>query len=575
MKLVALRSNHASFRTVTFHDGLNVVLAERTQASAETDSRNGVGKTTLLQAIDFCLGGSTRPGDSLSKLVDQDWAFTLDLAFGDAQLSVTREVDDPSSLRLEGDVVTLQLGEASPMRIGSRTWTTYLGQVSFGLGTGPVVEEYAPTFRRLIGHFVRFRADGYLSPFETFSRQPPHQVQVDNAYLLRLDWRLAVEWQRLKDRDKALGALARSDQEEIAERLGELESRRVRAEAQHRRLSQDLRVFEVLPEYREVEERANRLTEHMQRLANERTLTARAVEQYRESLAQDAPETGTAVEELFREAGVHFGDDLRRSLSEVRIFHAQVTINRRDYLAAEIRRLEALQEQREQQLRDLGKRRRDEMQLLESKGALEDFATLQQRLGSLASSIEAMTSRIDELRDARKGKAALKVAQVELQERTSRDVEERLATVAPVLEQFSDVFEALYGVAADLSVDVGEAGYRFRAHLPREGSHGVGKMAVFAYDLAVTSQWSISGRGPGFLVHDSVIFDGVDERQTASAIGLAAQRAAEDGYQYLLTLNSDDLSTAELRRIRLNLEEVTVLTLTDHDASGGLLGVRL
>ena len=576
MKLVSLNANKEHFRGVEFRDGLNLVLAERTEASKDTDSRNGVGKTTLFQIIDFCLGGRVSKGDSLAKLQGSDWEFTLLLSFDDdRQLAVTRSLDDAGAIRLLGDVVALQIGDASQASIGPKAWTGWLGDRCFQLPADSVRGEYDPTFRRLFGHFLRFRADSYVSPFETFGKQPPHQTQADNAFLLGLDWRLATEWQRWKDRGKALGALAKSDLDELGERLGELESQRVRSEAQRRRLAEQIENFEVLPEYRDVERRTNDVTGQMQALANEITVNARLLDLYREQLATEHADDSEAVIATFEQAGVVFGESLTRSVEEIVAFHAEVAKNRREYLAAEVARVERDQAEKREKLESLDAERRNDLQLLATHGALDDFAQLQQRLGSAAAATEALTRQIEELREIRKGKAALKVAQVDLQQRTALDVEQRLPAIAGILEEFSETFEEAYGEAADLVVDVGEAGYQFRVSLPRQGSHGVGKIGVFAYDLAVANSWARQDQGIGFLGHDSVIFDGVDERQKSAAISRALRTADGNGFQYILTINSDDLPLEELSAHAVDISKFTVLSLTDADPAGGLLGIRV
>lgn len=576
MKLVSLKANKDHFRSIEFRDGLNVVLAERTETSKDTDSRNGVGKTTLFQIIDFCLGGRVGRGDGLEKLQGSNWEFTLVLAFEEGlSLSVTRALDESGSIRLLGDVVELKLGDASPASIGPKSWTGWLGEQCFQLPTDSVRGEYDPTFRRLFAHFLRFRADAYVSPFETFGKQPPHQVQADNSFLLGLDWKLAAEWQRWKDRVKALGVLGKRELDELGERLGELESQRVRAEAARRRLGEQIESFEVLPEYREVEKRANEATERMQGLANSITVNTRLLDLYRGQLATEQADNATAVLSTFEEAGVVFGETLTRSVAEIVAFHAEVAKNRREYLAAEVERLEREQAQKREELEQLEKQRRFDLQLLATHGALDDFAQLQQRLGSAAAAAESLTRQIDDLREIRKGKAALKVAQLDLQLRTELDVEQRLPAIAAILEDFSETFEEAYGEAADLVVDVGEAGYQFRVSLPRQGSHGVGKVGVFAYDLAVINSWARRGRGTGFLGHDSVIFDGVDERQKAAAISRASRSADGNGFQYVLTINSDDLPADELASHSIDISKFTVMTLTDSEPSGGLLGIRV
>src|SRR5258705_9960023 len=45
----------------------------------------------------------------------------------------------------------------------------------------------------------------------------------------------------------------------------------------------------------------------------------------------------------------------------------------------------------------------------------------------------------------------------------------------------------------------------------------------FCFDLMLTEMNIRRGRGPGFLIHDSHLFDGVDERQVAKALQLGAE----------------------------------------------------
>jgi uncharacterized protein YydD (DUF2326 family) len=58
-------------------------------------------------------------------------------------------------------------------------------------------------------------------------------------------------------------------------------------------------------------------------------------------------------------------------------------------------------------------------------------------------------------------------------------------------------------------------------------------------DLMLARLWSARSASPGFLIHDSTIFDGEDERQRAEALELATSESLAQGFQYICTLNSD------------------------------------
>src|SRR5690625_5474367 len=87
-------------------------------------------------------------------------------------------------------------------------------------------------------------------------------------------------------------------------------------------------------------------------------------------------------------------------------------------------------------------------------------------------------------------------------------------------------------------------------------------MKMFCFDLT----WAViahrAGRGPDFLVHDSKIYDGVDERQVARALELAARVTGEEGMQYIVTMNSDDLAKAE----RMGLDRKSTRLNSNHVA---------
>jgi len=80
--------------------------------------------------------------------------------------------------------------------------------------------------------------------------------------------------------------------------------------------------------------------------------------------------------------------------------------------------------------------------------------------------------------------------------------------------------------------------------------------------------------GPGFLIHDSHLFDGVDGRQVAHAIELGAARARKLGFQYIVTMNEDAVPRTEFTPGFRFDEHVVGVRLTDAVDDGGLFGIR-
>lgn len=104
-------------------------------------------------------------------------------------------------------------------------------------------------------------------------------------------------------------------------------------------------------------------------------------------------------------------------------------------------------------------------------------------------------------------------------------------------------------------------------------SEGISKMKIFCYDLTLICFARERGLGIDFLIHDSTIFDGVDPRQRAHALELAAAMATKYGFQYICTLNTDMVPLNDFSA-DFDFNSLVRMRLTDTDPSGSLLGFR-
>lgn len=575
MKLNSLTANFPEFRPVVFRDGLNVIVAERSKEATKTDSRNGLGKTTAIAIVDFCLGANL--SDRLRQMQGHDWFFTLSLTTRSGiTLSVSRSPDTSAEIHIEGDVVSAgivtseEVAAPGSVDIGTRHWTKWLGRECFSWKGMPAEP---PSFRSLLRHLVRYRPDSLIDPFRTIANQGAQAVQAENAYLLGLDWRFASEWSRLKEH-KARVALADDPEASIDAQIASLEPRLVRIKRRTEQLRQDIAEFSVLPEYRDIEERVQESTAAIKKITNENLADRQQLALYESQMEEEFVSSGLSVERVFAEAGIVLGESVIRSIDEAAEFQRQVVANRAEYLADEARRIRDRIAQREAEQVQIAARQEQDLQLLQTGGALEDFAALQGRLAESQVEVSQVEENIRTLRELNERKAKLKADELELMSRTKLDLQERFELRSDVIARFGEIVEALYGEPADLIISPGKSGVQFKTTLPKTGSGGVHLMSIFAYDVALSENLSAVGRGPGFLIHDSAIFADVDERQKAKAIEIAAESALENGYQYLITMNSDHVPWTEFSD-SVVFEEGIVLRLNDGDPSGGILGQRI
>jgi uncharacterized protein YydD (DUF2326 family) len=137
----AVFANKASFKAVEFRPGFNIILADRTDTSSSRDSRNGLGKSTLIEIIHFCLGARVKSGTGFTVSALRGWAFSLNLTLAGQEVIVTRGVDEHSKVVILGDTSTWAIQARTEngekfFRIDD--WKKVLGTFIFDL---PVDEE--------------------------------------------------------------------------------------------------------------------------------------------------------------------------------------------------------------------------------------------------------------------------------------------------------------------------------------------------------------------------------------------------------------------------------------------------
>src|ERR1700683_2067176 len=101
--IYAIRCDQPQFKDVEFLPGFNVVLAERSEQATAKDSRNGLGKTTLIDIIHFCLGAKADANNRVMAAPLKDWTFSLELDLRGKRYTVARSTGEPQRGTLEGD----------------------------------------------------------------------------------------------------------------------------------------------------------------------------------------------------------------------------------------------------------------------------------------------------------------------------------------------------------------------------------------------------------------------------------------------------------------------------------------
>jgi uncharacterized protein YydD (DUF2326 family) len=116
-----ISSPRESFKDVEFSEHFNVVLAERTESASARDSRNGSGKSSLIEILHFCLGSGLR--STLAEDALQDWTFSTTFDAAGANLTASRNTSAPNRIRIDGVKESWRLEERKDQETGEAYYT--------------------------------------------------------------------------------------------------------------------------------------------------------------------------------------------------------------------------------------------------------------------------------------------------------------------------------------------------------------------------------------------------------------------------------------------------------------------
>ncbi|WP_207843028.1 DUF2326 domain-containing protein [Williamsia soli] len=572
-----ISSNKSEFTPVRFVQGINLIVAERDPNATSQHSRNARGKTSILQAINYCLG-SARPS-SFKTLAEAGWSFTLEFDLLGSRIFASRDAKGGS--RIAVDFANSSPHEAIQelMRedntISLPDWKFLLGLGLFGLTEVFPPGAHGISARTLLSYVIRL--DAPRDPTKIMAQQPAWSSRQHVAFLLGLNWRYTQEMSRMERDADAFAALSYAREVQLVPGLMDDESDLLLRRAELERELQDVKRraanFTVLDDPQGTITESNVLAKNLTEMSDKQISDQRLLALYRDSLEEtgelDDTSEQLALGEIYRELGLVFSEGALRRYDQVESFHRSISMNRRRFIESEIGRLEISILERQPEIDRMHAYRRELLRQISSGGGLEDLLELQRRVNEAESRLVSTEEAIELVRSVNAAKDALGVRQATFRRDAREGLNSDRAFLDTVNARFGEIINDLYGRSASITVDVDKLGYKFATKVSGSSSSGVTKMQLFAFDLTLMRE-SRQNHHPQFLIHDSVVFDGVDPRQVAGALNLANQTVEQSQGQYIATLNTNDVP-AEI--LDSNWYEAAVRRVILDTELGGAFGV--
>lgn len=575
-------ANKKSFHEVTFTEGLNVVLAEKDNASSNKNTRNGVGKTTLLEIIDFCLGAYVSKGKGL--IIDQlaDWEFGMEVTLAGCKVQVVRSICHPDEIRVFGDIAGWRVGATYDELDGTHVysvdaWNRMLGTALFDLPNLDRTNKSCPHEHGMIGFFLRLGFNSYSDAFALPRKPGKGRDKVNLACLLGLDWEFLIKLQNFKEQLANIAALDKGIRSGILQdTAGSKEGfELICHNLEHQVIQQEdaIQSYKIDSQYESLKQEADRLTDEIHLLQNENILDGRKLRRYELSMHEDVDDDPRKVAELYEQVGLVFEEHLLASLEEVKNFHQAVVKNRNEFLQDEFDRLSRAIDERRKVIDEKVELRAEKLSYMKTHGAIDEITVLQTEQAKLRERLSRCKQWQKDLLDLADKQKTVTQDKEDLIKAAKRDFEEGNTRFELLLASFKLYTEKLYSEAGEMKVGVDDQGYEYNIELAKGESDGVRRMGIFCFDLAMLEYLQTwLGKRIDFLIHDTPIFDAVDARQRALALELAHEVTHSFGGQYICPMNSDKVPWNEFSK-GFDFKSCVRLTLSDASAADSLLGI--
>jgi len=563
------------FPAIEFKNGVNFIFAKKEKNTDTRKSLNGVGKTLLLDLIDYCLLSSESKLIKSAKLHNdlKDASVVLEFVLDDKDYIVKRSFAEPNKNILFGT-------KKAPSNYNSIDDVKDIF-CDLVFKDEKYVGKYSNKwFRRLVSFFVKkqsIKSESFSDPIKYIKEASEAELIQYHLLFLNIDNTLFYQNYNLqsefKKKDPAIKEVRNLIQDtyglpDISHAENEIDKLNV----QVKKLEGNIKQFKLADQYEDVEKKSNELTLQIKELWFQNFSDRKKVESYRESFRLNDDLNIRKVSAMYKDLNDLLAKNIEKTLKEAIEFRKSIVQSRKDFLKTEISDLESATKKREATIGKLEDRRAELFNFLQAKDAIADLSEAYFELSKKREELNDLSGKIKLYQDLKKEEADLKQEEAKMYAEIVSFIQKIQKDLSEFRQKFFDVHDAIYVENKDRSSftlvtnERKDSKINMDVSLPADLSKGKNQGRTLIYDLAVLFHGIEKDiRIPHFLVHDG-IFDGMDKAHFVHLYEYLEELSKKVKFQYLITLNeegtlSDNFGHAD-KVTPEKIAEEAIITLT-------------
>lgn len=570
MKLIELRANKDSFRTVTFNPtGISLITAVR-KTDDEKKTYNSVGKSLLITLVHFCLGSN--PNEELEKKLN-DWEFSLDFEIDGETCTATRNTADQKNISLNDDTMSLN------------KFRKELEDKVFQI---PEETKFLK-FRSLISRFIRPRKSSYVSYNDFVKKEQPIAQLINNAFLLGIEpSRIIKKYDMKKQFDKIDEMRTQFNKDTVIksffhqENESDIDIKIVEYETKIKRLSENIESFRIAEDYDDIRIEADEISAQLRTIKNHASSLRNAVTNINKSLEIQADISPSDIKKFYDKAKVQLSEMVIKRLDELKVFNEKLLGNRTEKLMQDKTRFEKRLGEIQKEIQRLGLLENEKLQYLNTHGALDEYTQLNRQLSDVEKQLDKLVQYkklVEEYKTQLEGiKKAFSNENIDTNKylkETEEIIKENIILFKLFAERFYD--RKTTGISVVSNDKINQTRYEIKAKIPDDAGDAVNEVKIFCFDWTLLE--AQHGHNVKFLFHDSRITDGMDTRQVGTIFKVAHEISNKKGYQYIISANQNLLDSLKEEFSEEEYDEMiiknTILELSDKSDESRLLGIQV
>jgi len=592
MKLSKLYTNKPRlFSPIEFVSGLNVVMAEIRLPEDKRKDTHNLGKTTLGRLLDFSLLSSKDKNFFLFKHFDifKEFAFFLEVdLLNGAFLTIRRSVEDATKISLKKHSVQYQ----NFAQLSDTEWDHLdipFDRAKVLLDSLLDLRALAPwQYRKGLGYFLRSQ-DDFRDVFQLRRFAVSHSDwKPFLAHLIGFNAEQIENYYKIEDKlseKKSHEAIIKSEVHGSLEDISKIEGIILIKQKECEKKQNYLDSFDFREQDKKqtknivdiYDTRIAELNNERYRLNQNRKKIVASLDSEKVLFDPDS------AEKIFKEAGVFFSGQIKKDFEQLISFNKEITEERIGYLTEEKNEIDSILKKIEDELKSLGKKRKDALSFLSSTDIFDKYKKTSDEIVNLKTDIafhERQKVSLQNLQALRTEIRLLSEEKTHLQVEIEKDIEVQNGNKDSLFSTlrlfFNEIIEAVIDRKALLSVSVNKEGHLgFSAEIlddtGNETSASLGhtykKLMCAAFDMALLRAHS-GQRFPQFVYHDG-IFESLDDRKKFNLLAVVREYTAL-GIQNIVTLIDSDLPKQNSDDEPLFNSAEIVLTLHDESDQGKL-----